>query len=508
MKSLYRILLALLSSLLCFISFTGYDIWYFAFVSWVPVFIAVDGLSFRKSFLYGWLMGTVAHFAGYYWIPQTLRKFGEFNIFLSILFSVLLCLYQGGGFALTVSAINYLKRKGKYYILGFAVIFVAIEKFYPRIFPIFWGNTLYRCIIPIQSAELLGVSFVSFLLALSNFSVLNLIESFLMKRRSSVKKMEIGFVVFIWVVNIVFGYIRLIQVDEQASTGEKIKVGVVQGNMGLMEKRMSPARSIETHRRLSLPLEKKGANLIVWSESSVNYIIGEEVEDLKKQVLGELSTPVIFGAIRRENGKMFNTAFIVDGEGRVKGYYDKVHLLAFGEYIPLGNRFPILYRWSPNTGRFTPGDEFNYLPFGHHKIGMMICYEDILPAHTRKIVRWSDGDVDLFVNITNDAWFGETKEPYIHLGLSIFRSVENRKWLIRATNSGVSAAIDPAGRIVKQTGLMSEDSFLIEVSFMKVRTFYQYYGWLFPYVCMGAAPGLYLPVVRRKKKKRGKKRRW
>ncbi len=128
-------------------------------------------------------------------------------------------------------------------------------------------------------------------------------------------------------------------------------------------------------------------------------------------------------------------------------------MLQFGEHLPFGETFPILYQWSPNSGKFTPGTKLDpvYITLGDttHKVAVLICYEDIIPAFTNALVNATDPD--LLVNITNDAWFGATTEPWEHLALAQLRAVEHRRFLIRATNSGVSAVVDPVGRLVAHT---------------------------------------------------------
>ena len=120
-------------------------------------------------------------------------------------------------------------------------------------------------------------------------------------------------------------------------------------------------------------------------------------------------------------------ALMVDEQGAVTGRYDKEYLLAFGEYIPFGDTFPILYQWSPNSSRFSPGASFDPLPLGDHKISALICYEDILPGFVNRMVRHADPD--LLVNLTNDAWFGDSTEPWIHFALAKLRAVEHRRLL-------------------------------------------------------------------------------
>jgi apolipoprotein N-acyltransferase len=198
-------------------------------------------------------------------------------------------------------------------------------------------------------------------------------------------------------------------------------------------------------------------------------------------------TPIIFGGITvgpaPEDSPFdedkYNTAIMLDTHGRVVGTYDKVYLLLFGEYMPLGDWFPSLYDIFKNAGRFTAGTDVKAFEWGGYRIGVMVCYEDILPKFTGKV---ADLDPNVIVNVTNDAWFGTTSEPYLHMALSIFRAVENRVMLIRSTNTGVSAFVDPTGRITGQTSMDGAETLTRDVPMMSGGTIYTRVGDLFSYL--------------------------
>jgi apolipoprotein N-acyltransferase len=168
----------------------------------------------------------------------------------------------------------------------------------------------------------------------------------------------------------------------------------------------------------------------------------------------------------------------------------------FGEYLPLGETFPILYKWSPNSGQFTAGTTLDPLRIiqggAEHRVTTLICYEDIIPAFTRAAV--NHADPEMLVNMTNDAWFGDSTEPWEHLALAKFRAIEHRKYLIRSTNSGVSAIIDPVGRVVAQTSTMTQETLLETVHWLAGgRTLYGLIGdglwWL---VALSATVGAFV----------------
>jgi apolipoprotein N-acyltransferase len=164
----------------------------------------------------------------------------------------------------------------------------------------------------------------------------------------------------------------------------------------------------------------------------------------------------------------------------VHSSYDKTYLLMFGEYLPFGETFPILYDLSPNSGRFTAGSHVRPVTVGPWRISTPVCYEDILTRFTRYMVR--EGKPHVLINLTNDAWFGDSQEPWIHLVLSKYRAIEHRRYLVRATNSGISAVIDPLGRVVAKSGLMTRENLRAEIHMLNQDTLYtlagDWPGWL------------------------------
>jgi apolipoprotein N-acyltransferase len=222
-----------------------------------------------------------------------------------------------------------------------------------------------------------------------------------------------------------------------------------------------------------------GAGLVVWSEAGVPQAFREAnyTRAIPRALTGNLGVPTVVGTVihrvpqkRGERGVSFNTALMAGEDGTILGRYDKQYLLAFGEYLPFGDTFPYLYELSPNSGRFTPGTSLEPLRWNGHSIATMICYEDIIPGFVNKLV--AHGDPDLLVNLTNDAWFGDSTEPWIHLALAKMRAIEHRRFLVRATNSGVSAIVDPTGRVVVHGETFKEQSILGDARFMRATTVY------------------------------------
>jgi apolipoprotein N-acyltransferase len=295
-----------------------------------------------------------------------------------------------------------------------------------------------------------------------------------------------------------YGVWRVHAVDAVVRAAPQATVGIVQANMGLMEKRTDFDEGLRRHLQLSTMLEQRDrVDFLVWSETSMMRAVRDDSyrQELRAGIGLRLGAPAIFGAVifkRVPDAReyvLYNSAISSDAEGTIRSRYDKEYLLTFGEYLPFGETFPVLYSWSPNSGHFTPGTSLDPLVidlYGQtHPVTMLICYEDILPRFTNDAVR--HGDPELLVNMTNDAWFGDTSEPWEHLALAQFRAIEHRRYLVRGTNSGVSAVVDPVGRVVARSGTFDTESLAAPIHWLRARTVYEKLGdWPWLIVSMGA----------------------
>ncbi len=471
-------------------SFCGYEQWFLAWLCLVPVLWALDDVSLspRFAFLIGWTTGATAHLAVYTWIITMLRDFGNLPWPLAILGYVLLTLGQSGMFGFWGLAVHQLHVRLKVPIVWAApVCMVLAEWLYPQLFPSYFANTQYRQLVLTQSADIWGVLGIGFLLTLASAVVYGIVAKLVRRRGRLPVYAAIAFVALM-VFDIVYGTAAISNIDDTvAVAARKIRVGMVQTNMGIYDKTGYPAEGLRRHREQSLEVERQGAQLIVWPESGYYYAMPSDITNVAGPVLGPVSTPLIFGALRidrDEAGKIhaWNTAYIADGAGNILGSYDKTYLLAFGEYLPFGDWIPALYEISPNSSAFDRGTSTEPLVYDGIKYGMLICYEDILPRFVNRVM---EHEPDILVNLTNDAWFGPGREPLIHLALATFRSIEHRRYMIRSTNTGISAYIDPAGRILGETPVYARANSVADIAPLQVHTIYSKIGDLLAWLCLG-----------------------
>jgi apolipoprotein N-acyltransferase len=470
--------LATVSGVLYFLAFAGFDLWPVAFVALLPVLWVAEraDLSTRQAIGVGLWFGFVTNWGGYYWLVEMLERFSGFPWAACVLFASLVCLLQGGQLAVFFLATRAIARNGSGIAWIAAPIYAATEFAYPLLFPSYFANCFHDLPWMIQVVDLGGPTLLSALAVLWNGALYHLVISLRDRIRFDRRVLASGLASLIATVG--YGGYRVAEVTARSEAAAQLDIGVVQADMGIFAKRSDPREGHRRHVEQSLALERDArVDLIVWPESAIVWPISTEATQLSG-LLDPLRTPILFGGLARgsngEQRRIYNRAFLTDAAHNVVGTYDKTYLLAFGEYLPLGERFPQLYTWSPHSGRFTPGDHQRALPLGDLRIATLICYEDVLPAFTRNAVRTNDPH--LLVNITNDSWFGDTHEPWIHLALAKFRAVEHHRALVRATNSGVSAIIDAAGRVVAHSGTFERTSLHAQVPLLTGQTVYGLVG--------------------------------
>ncbi|HEY6548243.1 MAG TPA: apolipoprotein N-acyltransferase, partial [Vicinamibacteria bacterium] len=252
-------------------------------------------------------------------------------------------------------------------------------------------------------------------------------------------------------------------------------------------------RNIDRHLDLTREAVGQGARLVVWPESAVPFYYDHTpalAEELREAVRRR-QVYLMFGNDDREpspDGKdrVFVGAKMLSPGGELVLRYHKIQLVPFGEYVPiqplltLGGRFSA--KLVEQVADFTPGVEAVVGELDGHPIGGFICYESVFPHLVR---RFSAGGAELLVNMTNDAWYGRTSAPYQHLAMSAFRAVENRRFLVRAANTGITAVVDPWGRVVHQTALFERTVLVADVQLVSTRTFYSRHGDVFAGAALG-----------------------
>ena len=470
----------LVSSVLMFLGFAGFGVWWMGFFALVPALFVVDPKEDRggfdrpvgrRFFFRVWLFGTVAYAGGFYWIAYTLSEFSGFPLPVASIFATIFWGWQGLQFALMLWIVRRARENGWSATLAVPAAYVATEAIFPMLFEHYYGNGLYRMPILTQIADLAGPEACTGLVFLVNGAIYDVLYA--ATRKQPVPRIGPAVAIASVIFTLGYGSMRLSQVEEFDAHAERLHVALVQPNLGLFDRWQDPGVA-DRIRQMTVALqdEDPAIQLFVWPESAVTFWL-DGVTTLHRTLLRDVRVPVIFGGIRHDEvgGREVdrNTAFLADAGGRIVDTYDKQYLLAFGEYLPFGDTFPVMYEISPMSGRFSPGTSVDPIemarpggdPDDPIRMSALICYEDIVSRFVRHAV--AESNPDFLVNITVDTWFGDTQEPWVHLTLATFRAIEHRRWLVRSTNSGVSAFIDPAGRVVANTPTFEQASLVNDV---------------------------------------------
>ena len=508
-----RLGLSLLAAVLLFSSVPTFGLWPLMWIAVVPeLLVALAASTPRRAFLYGWLTGSAAHAAAFYWMDGLLERFGHMAPIESLPIMALLIAYQGLAFAFFSWGVRRAwQRTGWPLALLAPLVMVAIELLMPQIFPYYLA--ISQAFVPavIQIADLTGPLGVTALLMLAGGALADVVRS--PRPRTWATWRGVAVAAALIVFDLGYGALRLHQVDARRASAPKVRTGLVQANVGVIEKwdPQAFAQLLDLHQRASADLVRAGAELIVWPESSYPYALPRKFAHEfpasdARQVRRGFETPLLFGAVTMAAGGArtgadrypYNTALMMDAAGNATGSYDKVFLMMFGEYIPFYDRIPWFTKVFPEASNFSRGSEPASFPLrtaaGDFKLGPLICYEDILPGFARRVAKLGP---NAFVNITNDAWFGRTAEPYQHLALAVFRTVEHRIEMVRAVNTGVSAHIDAGGRVRAQTESVDPDdippapprTLLVDLAMLPGGGLYRHVGDLFGLLCLALLIG-------------------
>lgn len=490
------VLLASLAGILTVSPMLYEPLWPLAWIGLLPLFVSLRGVSAARAFLLGWWTETLMYGLGVYWLVNTMVDFGSIPLPLSLLFFVIVAAANGvrmGLFAWWVQRMQTSESPWWYRLLLPACAFVALDFAFPRVFPWYLGFLQYPALPLIQIADLTGIHGVSFILVLCSAGA----AAFVALRRSPTVAGRFRMAAVVGCVLLLqFGYglWRMPQVAEAMQQAERLRVALVQPNLGIEADRKGP----KPRERLRLLADLSAAtlaqepDLIIWPESAYPYALAiqEPFLYLPEGITNEV--PWLIGGMAYEGPKdarrLFNSAWLAAPGQQIVGRYDKHVLLAFGEYVPMERYLPFLGRISPAIGNFTPGDgpRLLNLPDGV-SIGPLICYEDIMPQPARLMSRQGAG---VLVNVTNDMWFGPTRAPYQHRNAAAFRAVENRRALVRVTNTGVTSIIDATGREQAALPIYQRGTLVDDVAALRVTTIYQRFGDWFAWLCCVGAIGL------------------
>ena len=466
----------------CFLRFELYPL---AWVAFAPLLWSLGQTrTSRETARIGLVAGVVTNVPAFYWLVYTIHVFGGFGYPLALFFYACLSFYAASEFVLFALA---WRRVGPGPLgLAAPLLWVSLEFLFPNLFPWRMANCQFHAPVLLQIGDLTGPYGLSFVMVWMSSAVVQLL-------RRPRRILPLAGAVAATAAVVLYGAWRLPRIDQAIAAAPSARVALVQGNVSIKEK--GDVRyfdvNLDKYQQLSEAVQDK-VDVIVWPETVSQRWVPADAPRLdgRDRPFDELRTHLIFGGLAfrflsANDAEEFNSAFLLSPDGSVLGRYDKRILMPFGEYLPFASYFPVIKSLSPETGGFTAGTTTSVFDIpGKLRVGQLICYEDLVAGMPRHATQ---AGAEVLLNILNDAWYGNTAAPYQHQALALWRAVENRRSLLRGSNSGVTSIIDAAGRVIAEGGLFREDVVTGTVPRLQMRTVYTRAGDVFAWLVVAAA---------------------
>lgn len=464
--------LALASAALLILTFPGASIAWFAPVALTPLLVALarEG-RWQRRFLLGWSAGVVYWFGVCYWIEAVLAEHAGISGVVAWLLFLLFCVAKSMHLGVFAILAGPLMRRW-WAIPSVAALWVAVEVTHGSL-GFAWlalGNAGIDMALPMRLAPLTGVYGLSFLFMMMATAVALVC---LQRRR----------IQLLWLAPILL--LPLLQALPRADRGRDTAL-LVQPNISetedwTTEKIQRTKRDLATLSLKAALIESPPPSLIVWPEAPAPfyYFDDETFRNYINSLARATNASVLVGIVARApSGGPLNSAVLVTPDGVAISRYDKMNLVPFGEFVPWP--FGFANKISTEVGDYVPGKHVVVSPIGAHKLGTFICYESVFPNFVRK---FAAGGAELLVNISNDGWFGKSYARDQHLEMVRMRAAENRRWLLRATNDGITATIDPAGRLRGTLPSYVQATSYTGFGYTSGQTLYTRCGDWFPLLC-------------------------
>jgi len=458
-------------------SFVDFRLWALPWIAVTPLLAIADRRTPDRAFRLGWLAGMVGIAVAFAWLVHAFQVFGGFPLPVALVLFVVPVAWMALQIGIFTGLLAWLGPLP--FGLAAPLTWVTVELVFPTLFPWRLAHTQYRLVTLLQSGDLAGPSVLSFAIVWVNAAVVAAVRDRAVAPAvgaAAVVAMLLG-----------YGHHRLDAVEAARRAAAPVRVGIVQGNVSIERKgdRSFFHRNLEDYRRLSERIAGD-VDVLIWPETVAQQALPIGVRVVRRDMhpYPDPPRPLVFGGLGYAPApggrRLYNSAFVANTAGEIVDRYDKRILVPFGEYLPLADRFPWLRDLSPATGHFTPGADTNVLRVTDDvRIGPLICYEDVVPEPARAAVQRG---ANLLVNLTNDAWYGATAEPYQHQALAVWRAVEERRDFVRSTNTGLTTAITATGAVVAELPIFVADAVTVELRLLDGVTFYARHGALVPTV--------------------------
>jgi apolipoprotein N-acyltransferase len=477
--------LSLLSSLLFVLIFPRFDLTWLAPIALTPMLIAcARERSAKRRFLQGWAAGIVLWGGVCYWTEYVMSVHAGMGPGMGWLAFVLFALYMG----LTIAVFTLLARPAmlsRAAIPLTAALWTGIERLhgYTGLSWLHLGNAGIDMPVPMRLAPLAGVYGVSFV-----FAMLGCAVALIVLRRPRRE---------LWPLFVLPLLLVLRPLPPYVPGTETVQV--VQPNIDT-EAEWTGASLADLERSMATLSYAPRVPLIVWPEAPAPfYPDAPEFKDFIESVTAASRAPLLFEAIARTpKGEPLNSVFFAEAAGGYAGRYDQINLVPFGEFVPSPFSW-LINKVTKEAGDFVPGSKVVTFPLDGHRIAAVICYESAFPDLVRQFPQQG---AEMLFNLSNDGYFGKTGAREQHFSLARMRAAENRRWILEATNDGITAMIDPAGRVTERLPSFRAVAGMMSYNNVSETTFYTRHGDWFAWSCLAAGLGFALQGLFRSAKLR------
>jgi apolipoprotein N-acyltransferase len=497
----------------------------FAWFGVVPLLCAIlssDGTSpprpVRRGFLLGYLCGFLWYMGNCYWVRDTMASYGDmpavFPVLLLVGYSLVLGLYFGL-FGLGVALVRHASGSTRLALAVAPILWVALELAAARITSVPWDQLGYSQVDNMmlnQLAPWTGVYGISFVLIAMNamyagvllracpgYALSGITALFILLSGSTTRIFPAPMPAPTATAVLIQPNLDVAGDNRWAGQGEwdrhiaEFTRMAGESCSGYIDG-MPQTGAATINPQCPAPASAIHPDLVAWPESPAPFDEADpRFQRALKNIAHTVQAPLIVGNIgwspdpAQQEWDYFNSALVVGADGARVGRYDKIHLVPFGEYIPYANLLTFARKLTGRVSKFTRGDERKVFRLNGHRYGVFICYESVFADEIRQFAQLG---AEVLVNISDDGWYGDTSAPWQHLNMVRMRAVENRRWILRDTNNGVTAVIDPYGRVRQSIPRHEVNALAAQFGFRDDVTFYTAHGDVFGWLCVVLGFGL------------------
>lgn len=467
----------------------------------------------RRCFLLGWLCGVLWYVLNCYWIYQTMTRYAAGvsptgGVGILVLFSAVLGLY----FGLFALAVAFLRRSSGGIAVPLAVapfLWTAIELLAAHLTSVPWDQIGYSQVdnlLLTKLAPIAGTYGISFVLI-----GVNALLAAVLLTKSIHMRLRIGVGTILLIVLLQAGSFISLRPSATSNYAVLLQPNLDVGTNNIWigpewDKHVSRilAQSLRTcgpaypgmpaeDKHLTMPQCGKNVpppGVVVWPEAQSPLLSDDPHTVALLQTLATtVHAPVVAGMLGHDQTGVYNSAVFASSDGAISGRYDKIHLVPFGEYIPYRELFFFAHKLTQQLVDLQRGKSRLVFRDDGHAFGLFICYESIFASEIRP---FAANGAEVFVNVSDDGWYGDTSAPWQHLNMARMRAIENHRWILLDTNNGITTAIDPKGRVTYSAPRNIDTSLVVRYGYERDLTFYTRHGDLFAYACVIIVVGVLL----------------